>query len=59
MKDSPVFVREDQPDILEDIDGIRVCAIYGDTMGQRKAICERMALCWNACLGKSNEELRP
>lgn len=59
MKDSPVFVGQYHHDILEDIDGIRVCAIYGDTMEQRKAICERMALCWNACLGKTNEELKP
>jgi len=57
MQDVKLYVQEDHHDIIEDEDGIRVIAVYGDDREQRTERAKRIVACCNFFQGIETEDI--
>lgn len=57
MEGMKLFISDELPDLIVDIDGIRVATSYADNRATRAAICERIIRCWNFFEGTETEDI--
>jgi hypothetical protein len=58
MNDLLLCIDDAHWDIITDVDGNRCAATYGDDPDTRRALAERIVLCWNACRGLTDDQIK-